>query len=273
MTPFDYQVGVLAERQHDVVAHWQLLQAGLSDNQVREALRGLRRVHRGVCALGDLTELGWYMAAALAHGPSAAISHVSALMLMELRPFEPGDIHVSFTGGGRARRAGVVPHRRRHMETGTCHGIPVTSPNQSLKDADLQPHELYRALEEAEKRRYPTTLPLNDVVRLKQAVQGYTRSDVEARFLLLCAAQGWELPLVNQHLNGIETDFHWPHERLVVEVDGWEFHQGREQFEEDRRRGLVHNAAGYTVTRVSASQVKNQPELALAGIRGLTGWR
>jgi hypothetical protein len=273
MTAIASRLHDLAGRQHEVLAGWQLRAEGFRRGQVDTAFRGLRRVFRDVCALGDLDELGWYMAAALAYGPSAAISHVSALMLLELRPYEPGDIHVSALGGERAVRPGLIPHRRRHMETGTCHGIPVTSPNQSLRDANLEPYELYRALEEAEKLGYHTSLPLNDVVRLKQAVRGYTRSDAEARALLLFAEAGFPLPLVNHRLNGIETDLHWPHERLVVEVDGWEFHKEREQFEEDRRRGLVHNAVGYTVTRVSASEVKNQPELVLAGVRGLTGWR
>ena len=273
MTPLACHFEDLAGKQHGAAAGWQLAQRGLSPGQVKAALRGRLRVFRDVCALDDLTELGWLMAAALAYGRTAAVSHVSALMLLELRPFEPGEIHVSFTGGGRRGHGGTVPHRRRAMETGTCHGIPVTSPNQSLKDADLEPYALYRALEEAEKRGYPTSLPLNEVVRLKQAVRGYTRSDAEARFLLLISSAGFPLPLVNHRLNGIETDFHWPHERLVVEVDGWDFHKERPQFEEDRRRGLVHNAAGYTVTRVSAKQLRDEPELALAGIRGITGWR
>ena len=273
MTPFASHFEDLAKRQHGAAAGWQLARLGLSPAQVKAALRGRRRVFRGVCADHDLDEKGWFMAAALAYGPSAAISHLSALMLMDLRPFEPGEIHVSFTGGGRRGHSGTLAHRRRHMETGTCHGIPVTSPDQSLKDADLEPYALYRAIEEAGKRGYPTSLPLNDVVRVEQAVRGRTRSDAEAAFLLLVAQAGFPLPVVNHHLNGIETDFHWPHDRLVVEVDGFEFHKDRAQFEEDRRRGLVHNAAGYTVTRVSASQVMHQPELALAGIRGLTGRR
>ena len=273
MTPFAYQVGVLAEGQHDVVAHWQLLQAGLSENQAREALRGLRRVYRGVCALGDLTELGWYMAAALAYGPSAVISHVSALMLLELRPFAPGDIHVSFTGGGRDRRVGVHPHRRRHMETGTCHGIPVTSPNQSLRDADLPPHELYRALEQAEKRGYSTSLPLDAVVRLKQTIKGRTRSDTEARFLWLCHERRLPLPRVNHVLNGFETDFHWPHDRLVVEVDGFEHHRERPAFNRDRFRGLTHEARGWHVVRVSADDVYDRPQLVEDALRTITRWR
>ncbi len=203
-----------------MVAAWQLARHG-SAKQVEVALRGLRRAFRGVWALGDPDELGWFMAAALAMGPSGAVSHSSALMLLGLRPYEAGDIHVTHAGGGRTSREGLIPHRRAAPDVGLCRGIPVTSPTQSLWDADLEPHELYRALEEAEKRGYPTSLPLGDVVRLKQRVEGYTRSDAEARALLLMADDGIELPKVNHHVNGIEADFHWPAHRVVLEVDGW----------------------------------------------------
>jgi len=273
MTPLAFHFDVLASRQHGAAAGWQLRRHGLSRGQVDEALRGRRRIFRDVCADGDLDELGWFMAAALAYGPTGVISHVSALMLMELRPFEAHDIHVSYTGGGRRGHAGTVPHRRRRMETGHWNEvIPVTSPSQSIKDADLPPHEQYRAIETAQQNGHELTLPLSAVVRLRSTVRGTTRSDAEARLLLLVAEQGWPLPLVNHYLNGVEADFHWPHERLVVEVDGWEFHKEREQFEEDRRRTLVHQSAGWTVLRPSASQVKHQPGLVLGAIRQVTGW-
>lgn len=146
----------------------------------------------------------------------------------------------------------------------------MTSPTQSLKDADLAPFELYRALEEAERRTRPVHL-LSDVVRLKQAVQGTTRSDAEAQFLILCQQHGITLPHVNHVLNGIETDFHWSQARIVLEVDGWAFHKERPQFEEDRRRGLVHAAAGWQVIRASGAQVMNEPELVLGALQ-TTGW-
>ncbi len=268
MNAISLQVFRLLEQQHGIVATWQL--AG-PRKHVHAELRGMRRLFRGVYAAGDVTERGWFMGAALAMGPTGAVSHLSALQLLGLRPYEPGDIHVSHTGGGRAQRNGLIPHRRDAMEVGDIHGIPVTSPSQSLKDADLEPYELYRALEQAERLGYSPTLPLKALPLLPSQVHGRTRSDAEARALLLMHANGMALPRVNQHLNGIETDLHWPEARIVLEVDGWEFHKTREQFEEDRRRGLVHTAAGWQVIRVSALQVQQQPELLLAALQ-TTGW-
>jgi very-short-patch-repair endonuclease len=80
------------------------------------------------------------------------------------------------------------------------------------------------------------------------------------------AEHGIALPLVNHHVNGIEADFHWPQARLVLEIDGWEWHNERPQFEEDRRRELVHAAAGWQVVRASASQVFATPELLVQAV-------
>ena len=70
-------------------------------------------------------------------------------------------------------------------------------------------------------------------------------------------------PRVNQYLNGFETDFHWPKLRLVVEVDGFEHHKERRNFNSDRHRGLVHRANGWEVMRISADHVHDEPELIL----------
>ena len=268
MDPIFWRIFELAARQHGVVARWQLTLGGLAEREFGYAWRGLRKVHQGVRAVGELSQLGRYMAAALALGPAAVVSHVSAVMLLGLLPHEPGDVHVSVPGySGRRRRDGIEVHRLARLAAGTCLGIPVTSPTQALKDAKLPRHLLYRALEEAEKRRYDLTLPLDDVLRLKQATRGYTRSPAEAEALLVLADHGIELPLVNHRLNGVEADFHWPRARVVLEVDGWEFHKERPQFEEDRRRELVHAAAGWQVVRASAVQVFATPELLAAAIR------
>ena len=261
------RVDVLLAAQQGAVAGWQLAAEGWSRGQIDAALRGMRRVFRDVCADGDLSELGWYRAAALSMGPTGTVSHVSALMLMGLRPFKPHDLHVSYVGGYREARSGLVPHRRRApFDTWTWAGIPVTTPSQSLKDAGLAPHELYRAMEQAERLDHPLTLPLNGVVRLKHSVTGYTRSETEAKLLLLLHGNGFALPRVNQILNGYETDFHWPEQRVVVEVDGYEHHREKVNFDGDRHRGLVHRVEGFEVVRISADHVYDRPRLVLAAL-------
>lgn len=269
MNAIRWRVGDIAARQHGVVAVWQLKRLGMSPEQIKAGLRGLRRVHRGVAAVGDLTELGWLMAAALTMGPGAAISHLTGVQLWRLRPWEAGDVHVSIARHtGLAERDGVVLHRRRRFATLRLHGIPVTSPTRCLADAALERHELYRALEEADRLdlRIDRSRLSREVVDLQRRARGRTRSDAEARFLFICGDHEIPLPLVNHRVNGIEADFHWPAERFVVEVDGWEFHKERDQFEEDRRRGIVHAAAGHDVIRVSAAHVRSAPRDVAAAV-------
>ena len=261
------RVGHLAETQRNLVAAWQMRQLGLAPNQIKVAVRGWRSVYRGVYALGDLDDLGWLRAATLI-APGAVLSHGSALALLGVRDEQPPEVHITLTERrGLAGRDGIVIHRpRRTVEWGHSHGIPVTSPTQSLKDAKLPPAELFHAIDRAESMNYDLTLPSNAVTRLQQATMGRTKSPAEAAFVLLCHQHDLAPPLVNHRLNGFEADFHWPEQRLVVEVDGWEFHKERAQFEEDRRRGLVHNAHGYAVTRVSAGHVAHDPALVAAAV-------
>ena len=261
----------LERRQHGVFSVWQL-RRWFSRGQVERWLLDARppRVHRGVYGV-PAEPWGRYMAAALALGPAAAIAQISGVRLWGMRDPDPEEaIHVAVPGrGGRERRDGVVIHRPMRVPKAHRHGIPVTTPTQCLKNADLQPHELYRALEQAERLWLPVdhlALP-GPAAALRRRVSGVTRSDAEARFVLLCHDERLPLPLVNHRLNGILTDFHWPDRRVVLEVDGFEFHKERPQFEEDRRRGLVHRAAGYEVIRVSALQVQNTPELVVAALR------
>ena len=265
----------LAARQHGVAAVWQMLRLGAPRASVDAWVREHReeRLHRGV--YGRPALLGGFMAAALAIGPGSAVSHLSGLRVWGMRPHAEDDVTVEVSApgrGGRRRRDGLVVCRCQALRRVRCLGIPVTTPTQSLLDARLPRHEAYRALEAAENLQLridwdrlcgPALREVRDVLRLGL---NPTRSDAEARFLFLCRDHGIDTPIVNSVLNGVETDFHWPRARLVVEVDGWEFHSEREAFERDRDRGLVHRVAGWEVVRVSASQLVRTPAVVAAAV-------
>jgi very-short-patch-repair endonuclease len=95
---------------------------------------------------------------------------------------------------------------------------------------------------------------------------GYTRSEAERRMRRLAQAAGIDQPLVNVPLLGFVVDFLWPDQRLVVEVDGYQFHGHRQKFESDRRRDQQLVAAGYRVVRVTWIQLRDEPIAVITSI-------
>src|SRR5262245_1147617 len=120
----------LAERQHGVVARWQLLQLGFSAQWIKRRLANgrLHAVAWGVYAVGrpQVTQYGRWMAAVLGCGPHAALSHQSAAALWQIRPIGR-ELHVSVPAGAGYRWRGIVVHRRAVLEPTHRHNIPVTN--------------------------------------------------------------------------------------------------------------------------------------------------
>jgi hypothetical protein len=181
----------------------------------------------------------------------------------------PGPVHVAVSGGRRARR-GIVFHRARdlNMARAVRHHIPLTAPSYTLLDlaSVFPPRRLERALEAADRLELLDVAELTHLCATSNGRKGtgvlssllarlhpapHTRSELERRFLRLCRDGGVPQPAVNVPVEGIEVDFLWPGARLVVEVDGYEFHRDRAAFERDRRRDAVLQRAGYRVLRIT----------------------
>lgn len=78
--------------------------------------------------------------------------------------------------------------------------------------------------------------------------------------LFVSRLAGLPEPIVNGHVTGIEVDFNWPELKLVVEVDGYRFHGGRDRANADRDREHRHLAAGWLVARFTRDQVAADPQ-------------
>jgi hypothetical protein len=285
----DLRIARLAYRQHGVVTTKQLGAAGLGRPAIAERARSgrLHRVHRGVYAVGHrgLSLHGRFIAAVLACGDGAVLSHVSAAVLWELlRPID-GPVHVSVPStSGRCRRSGIHLHRcpalqppkepspspsysqqeggrGRRLLTTHRHNIPVTNVARTIDDlrstALLPSRLLRRAIRQAEQKGY----------RLDGLASDRTRSDLETLFLDLCRRYGLPTPEVNVKLSHWEVDFLWRREHLVVETDFWSYHRGSVAFEDDHARELDLRAAGYTVLRFGDQQLENEPARVAAVVR------
>src|SRR5262249_36639150 len=138
----DGVIAELADRQHGVVATWQLIRLGLNYDEVRyRASTGrLHRIHRGVYAVGyrTLTPKGHRMAAVLAYGPDAVLSHRSAAAHWGIgQPSWKIDVT---TPGGRPSRAKIRAHRAalKPDEVTTHDGIPITTVARTILDLASQ---------------------------------------------------------------------------------------------------------------------------------------
>jgi hypothetical protein len=262
-------VAAIAAAQHGVVGTAQLHRCGLGSAGIRDWVRAgrLHRIHRGVYAVGHLGlgDAGRWMAAVLALGPGAVVSHASAAMLWRMLEPRPGIVHVTVPGpGGRARRQGLRIHRSSTLRAHhTTHrdGIPVTSPVRTLADLRRGPQGPYRrALRQAEYLGLPTGDPLE--------VDG-TRSGLESRFLAFCRRYRFPIPEVNVRLGPYTVDFLWRAQRVVVETDSFRTHGGALAFEEDRRRDLWLKANGYEVVRITDQALTSDPEGTAGALRAI----
>ena len=147
--------------------------------------------------------------------------------------------------------------------------IPVTSAARTLVDlADvLSERRLADAVHEAEVQRILDVRQVEAVLsrlpgrrgrhRLRRVLTAYgdgppmTRNDAERAFLGLFADHAIPTPQSNVLVGGYEVDFHWPHARLVVELDGGATHRTGRAFREDRRRDRVPAVHGFQVLRVT----------------------
>jgi very-short-patch-repair endonuclease len=285
----------LATRQHGVVARRQLLGLGMGRRHVDERVRRgrLHLLHRGVYAVGHrvLGRDGHWMAAVLAAGPEAVLSHRSAGVLWRLIPSWSGPVEVTTSRKSRPR-AGIHVHYviLPGDEATVVAGIPVTSPFRTLLDlaAVLRRRELERAFNELKVRRLTDVMPLAELLArhpgrrgsvdlrtllVSKAPEGRTRNDFEEDFVALLDANGLPRPRLNADLalrgRFFEIDCLWELQRVAVELDSRMVHGTDKGFESDRQRDRILLAEGWRTARVTWLQLRDEPESIVADLRGM----
>jgi hypothetical protein len=264
----DHRIARIATRQHGVITTTQLAAVGIDKFAINKRVRAgrLHRLYRGVYAVGhrSLSWRGRWLAAVLAAGDGAVLSHVSAVALWQfLRPI-PGPVHVTVGAAVRRKpRPGLVIHRSRTLtprDITRRHGIAVTTPARTVEDirGEVEPYLFRRALRQAELAGFR-------VPHLSATKR--TRSDLELLFLGFCDDHGLPRPLVNRRVHGHRVDFFWPEGRLAVETDSWEYHRGSVAFEDDHERDLELRAHGITTRRYTGDQIEAAPEAVAADLR------
>jgi very-short-patch-repair endonuclease len=233
------------------------------------------------------------MAAVLASGPDAVLSHWSAAALWMIRPNSRTRIEVTVPHRSRSsdsirRHISEVPEDERAVEE----GIPVTTVPRTIFDlAATEPEDAIKSmLREAEYRRLYDRLSLRDLVerypgrrgvrkvrlaleRLKEEPAGRKRSPLEERFAPFLRRHRLPQPRFNDWIllgnRNFQVDCHWRGTNQIVELDGWEGHGTRTAFREDRARDRLLRVHGYSVTRLTWNQLDDEPAAIAADLRAL----
>jgi hypothetical protein len=272
-TPRDAWLAQLAARSHGVVSARQLYEMGFDEAAIRRRVASgrLHRLYRGVYAVGHtvIPVHGRYLAAVLACGEGAALSHRSAADLWGIRPSAAARIDVSVprTSGVRRTERITVHRPRRPYEATMRHGIRVTTPGQTLADLamGLPRRALEKAVEMADVRRLHVEVPPDHPGAQRvaeaagRALPVTTDSPLEDAFLALCDTYGIARPLVQPTVEGYRVDFCWPELRLIVETDGYEHHGTSAAFQRDRAKDARLTARGWRVLRFTDAQVRLEP--------------
>ena len=281
------RIARLAQKQHGNVTHEQLLELGLGPRAIQYRLRvgRLHRVHHRVYAVGrpPMHVLERAMAAVLACGEHALLSHRAALALWDLGTWPA---HFDVTVPRERRHPGIRIHRCSRLsyrDARRRHAIPVTSPARTLLDCapTMTDATRRRAVNAALRAKIMTRGQLSELLLrcpthpgtklLKpfadQTRQAPTRSGFEDDFLAFCLRYDIPEPRVNTMVGPYEVDAYFEAQKLIVELDGWDFHNDRETWARDRERDAQAYADGIGTVRITWERLHDTPEREAARLR------
>jgi hypothetical protein len=278
---YDAEIARVAVRQHGNITRGQLVAIGLTDNAIAYRVRRgtLFRIHRGVFGVGRPPRTRLERAAAAVHacGPGAALSHHAALALWGFTSHWPTAFDVTLTTGD-PRPKGITVHRSKALirrDIRVQLGIRATSPARTILDCapGTPARQLTRRVNNALHTPFLNRAQLADVcarfpthpgATLLKPFAGHTdgptRSHQEDDFPTFCERSGLPRPQMNTRIAGHEVDAVFPAQKLIVELDSWEYHQDRQAFETDRNRDADTLAAGYATVRITHDRFHHQPD-------------
>lgn len=301
--PRDGRIALICRKQNGLITLEQLEVQGLTVQAVHERLLAgrLYRIHQRVYSLTPkvMTERGRFMAAVLACGPDAVLSHRSAAYLWGMVETweEPIDVTAPRRRGRSPRE--VAAHRDgslQPIDKTIRYGIPCTTVARTLLDfAAVAPEwEVRKAVAEAEVLRILDKPRLRALLKRSRRRRGVarlrlildtihpqtsrTRSELERLFLELCASKGVPDPEVNVWLPApdgrrYQADFLWRHNRLIIEADSRRFHDTDSAFVANRKRQQQLELAGWRVSSCTWEEVEREPRRLALTVQGLLDQR
>jgi very-short-patch-repair endonuclease len=264
------KIARIADRQFGHVTRQQLLELSLASQTIARWLENgrLTRVHAGVYAVGHAqhSPQALSMAAVLACGPGAVLSHDSAAALWGVRnwPSRPEVIapHPRRRNGIRGHRTATLTRKDVRRRS----NIRVTSPSRTILDiaSRLTDRQLVRAVNELRLHEHLGATELTRLLaasrrveRLIDPTQRPTRSGKEDDFVTFCRRHGLPIPRTNIKLFGYERDAVFEAEKVIVEIDPWDTHKSYQSFESDRERDASAAEHGHLTVRLTTARIAN----------------
>lgn len=268
--------------QHGRIAARELAAAGVDRHTIQRWLENgrLLPVHRGVYAVGHAAPSldGDYMAAVLACGEGAVLSHRAAAHKLRLVRGAAPPPEVTVPTTAHRRRPGIVIHRVKTLhplDASDLDGIPITTVPRILLDLapTSTPEKLTRMCHEAwihhgaGPDRIDACIARNPhkpgAAKLRRAQRAdVTLSDLERQFLTLLTDHRLPLPRTNVDHAGDKVDCHWPDHNLTIELLSYRFHASRRAFETDVARRRRSNHIAYTYGDVNERARPTAAEVA-----------
>ena len=277
--PIDRRIAALAGRQRGYVTRTHLLAVGLGPEAIRYRIKSGRLIpdYAGVYAVGHVPTLPQDRAygALLACGPRAVLSHGTAAAVWGV--FKRWELPFEVTAPHVHRRRGIRIHRAalERPDVTVQLGLRVTSPARTMLDIAprLSEKTLTRAVNDLRRpghlrlpdladvlKRFPRAPGTGRLLPFIELPTGPTRSQFEDVFFKFCERFGLPRPLVNTWVHGFEADAFFPEHRLIVELDGWDFHSSRQSFINDRERDTALLALGFETVRITWERLIYEPE-------------
>jgi predicted transcriptional regulator of viral defense system len=297
----DRLVGEVAARQHGLITLAELFALGISSRMIESRMRRgfLIRIYPGVYAVGHrpATQDARWLAAVLACGDGAVLSHRSAAALWMVRQTSSPKVDVTAPTRRGYSLSDISLHRANTIQRedlDEVRSIPVTALPRTVVDLAtcVSDSALAYAIHNAERQRKLTPDDLREILdrlpgkkgtaavraiveRAGHDLDARTRSRWELRFLEICRTHGIPEPRVNEWIpldipaGGLEVDFHWPAERLVVEVDENRGHRTMRARHNDPQRDRALRADGWSVTRIPEADFADPASIAATVLRAL----
>jgi very-short-patch-repair endonuclease len=284
----------LAARQFGVVSAGQLLRLGWTRKEIQGQVRrgSLHPLYREVYAVGHdrIVDHGRLLAALLSCGDGSFLSHRTAAAVWGLRPVNTRRVELTVPGINAPHRRGLVVHRSTDVakdEGRSRNGLRVSSvPRMLIELANSESQaELERLITEAVRRRL-INLPALDralhehqrrpgMAKLKRALRDYRprpdrKSDLERAFDRHIKDTDIPPPERNVYIGGWEIDCYWPEFKLVVELDGRNYHSSLADMERDRKKDADLLKLGIGTFRITDLRFELEPDQILADLRTLT---